>query len=115
MEGMGSGSGALSKKGRIRRLGNLETPTTIRILQRKLYRKAKSDPGYRFYLLYQKLKAQVVNHADDFVILYHGTAQLNAAAPHLQFDEREMETGHGRNNVAPSGNQTANREHKPWP
>jgi hypothetical protein len=41
MEGRGSGSGALSKKGRIRRLGNLETPITIRILPRKLYLMAK--------------------------------------------------------------------------
>jgi hypothetical protein len=36
---------ALSKKGRIRRLGNLETPTTIRSLQRKLYLKAKNESG----------------------------------------------------------------------
>jgi hypothetical protein len=43
---VGGGKGlwfwVLSKKGRIRRLGNLETPTTIRSLQRKLYLKAKN-------------------------------------------------------------------------
>jgi hypothetical protein len=35
----------LSKKGRVRRLGNLETPTTIRSLHRKRYRKAKNEPA----------------------------------------------------------------------
>jgi hypothetical protein len=43
---VGGGKGlwfwVLSKNGRVRRLGNLETPTTIRSLQRKLYRKAKN-------------------------------------------------------------------------
>jgi RNA-directed DNA polymerase len=55
---------ALSKKGRIRRLGNLETPDTIRSLQRKLYLKAKSESGYRFYLLYDKLyRGDILLHA----------------------------------------------------
>jgi hypothetical protein len=31
---------------------NLETPENIRTLQRKLYRKAKDESDYRFYLLY---------------------------------------------------------------
>jgi len=34
---------------------NLETPTKIRTLQRKLYRQAKDEPHYRFYLLYDKI------------------------------------------------------------
>jgi len=55
---------ALLKKGRIRRLGNLETPDTIRSLQRKLYLKAKSEPEYRFYLLYDKLyRGDILLHA----------------------------------------------------
>ena len=34
---------------------SLETPEKIRTLQRKLYRKAKEEPEYRFYLLHDKV------------------------------------------------------------
>jgi RNA-directed DNA polymerase len=33
----------------------LETPEKIRELQRRLYRKAKQEKEYRFYLLYDKV------------------------------------------------------------
>ena len=36
----------------------LETPERIRELQRKLYRKAKQESGFRFYLLYDKVYRQ---------------------------------------------------------
>jgi hypothetical protein len=32
----------------------LTTPETIRTLQRKLYRKAKQEPAFRFHALYDK-------------------------------------------------------------
>jgi group II intron reverse transcriptase/maturase len=42
----------------------LKTPEKIRELQRKLYRKAKQEKEYRFYLLYDKVyRLDILNHA----------------------------------------------------
>src|SRR3954447_24858918 len=47
---------------------SLTTPDSIRTLQRKLYLKAKAEPNYRFYLLYDKIyRADVLRHAYDLV------------------------------------------------
>jgi group II intron reverse transcriptase/maturase len=46
----------------------LKTPENIRELQRKLYRKAKQEKEYRFYLLYDKIyRPDILNHAYNLV------------------------------------------------
>jgi len=54
---------------------NLETPSKIRMLQRKLYLKAKAEPNYRFYLLYDKI------HREDVLAHAYELAKSNKGAP----------------------------------
>jgi RNA-directed DNA polymerase len=54
---------------------SLETPEQIRSLQKKLYRKAKAEPSFRFYLLYDKVwRADILQHAYE-------VARANGGAP----------------------------------
>src|ERR1700755_698898 len=52
---------------------SLETPDKIRTLQRKLYLKAKAEPDFRFYLLYDKIyREDVLRHAYELMRTNNG-------------------------------------------
>jgi RNA-directed DNA polymerase len=54
---------------------SLETPERIRSLQKKLYLKAKAEPEFRFYLLYDKVwRTDILEHA-------YAVARSNRGAP----------------------------------
>jgi RNA-directed DNA polymerase len=82
VEGRGLGSRQTQEVGKDRRLGNLSTPRSVRKLQGALHAKAKAEPGFRFYALYDKI------YRED--ILVHAYAQCRSNKGAAGVDRQEF-------------------------
>jgi len=81
VEGRGLGSRQTQEVGKDRRLGNLSTPVSVQRLQVALHAKAKSEAGYRFYALYDKIyRKDILAHA-------YAQCRSNKGAPGIDGQE----------------------------
>jgi hypothetical protein len=73
------------------RLGNLETPPSVRKLQTALHAKAKAEPEYRFYLLYDKV------YRADILSLAYARCKANDGAAGVDGQTFEDIEAYGKN------------------
>jgi RNA-directed DNA polymerase len=86
VEGRSLSSEPTRKAERGRRLGNLSTPESVQRLRTALHAKAKEEPGFRFYALYDKIyRLDVLAHAYDCCRANQGAAGVDG----LTFEEVE--------------------------
>ena len=89
---------------------SLATPSKIRELQMKLYRKAKNEPGYRFYTLYDKIwRGDILAHA-------YALARANKGAPGVDEQTFEQIESAGREEwLTGIRQELRNRTYQPQP
>ena len=89
---------------------SLQTPVKIRMLQRKLYRKAKEEPHYRFYLLYDKISRE------DILAQAYALAKTNGGAAGVDGQTfSEIETGGREKWLAEIRNELREKRYQPQP
>src|SRR5262249_47508544 len=81
VEGRDLGSRQTQEVARAGGLGNLETPSKVQKLERGLHAKAKAEPGYRFYALYDKL------YREDILAQAYAQCRANQGAPGVDGQE----------------------------
>ena len=89
---------------------SLATPSKIRELQSKLYRKAKNEPGYRFYMLYDKI------YREDILAHAYALARANQGAPGVDGQTFEQIESTGREKwLAGIRQELRNKTYQPQP
>ncbi len=90
----------------------LETPEKIRELQRKLYRKAKQESGFRFYLLYDKVYRQdILDQAYRLVRVNKGAGGVDG----VTFESLEEKEGGVRKFLAEMAGELRRKVYRPMP
>lgn len=90
----------------------LKTPENIRELQRKLYRKAKQEEKYRFYLLYDKVhRIDILNHAYKLVRANKGAAGIDG----VTFESIEDKEGEAQKYLEEMAEELRRKEYKASP
>jgi RNA-directed DNA polymerase len=90
----------------------LETPEKIRELQRKLYRKAKQEPNYRFYLLYDKVyRRDILSHAYRLVKANKGASGVDG----LTFGAIEEREGGAEKYLDQIAEELKGKNYRPMP